>query len=555
MNVIPYAQKNQHAKLGKEITGKLSALKNERSKWEPEWQEIADYVAPRRADFNETTNKGKRHTTQMYDGTAASAAQLLADGLQGYLTSSSSRWFRLTLPGSEGEIPDDAKEWLEEIEKIITDLFDRSNFYDSISQIFFDGVTIGTACLYTELDWEKKGLWFSSRHPKEIYIAVDKYGQVDTVFRVYKQTKRNILDDFGDGLSEAYKESAKNSLYDEDTLYHAVFPRKDRKAFKVDKINKKFASIYYLKEEDQVLSIDGYDELPYNIWRYRVNTGEEYGRSPSWSAISDIKVAQQIMKSLLIKAQLSVEGAWAAPQELKNTGLILRPKGITYLTDMNRVPKPLLTGESYPIGKDMQEIVQLAIKEHFRVDFFLMLSQMAGKNMTATQVLEMQGEKAAIMSTMVSRLSSEFFNPLFDRVFALIYRAGWLPDPPASVIKMQGRQINVDYIGPLSQAVKRHFNTQAFKQSIFEFAELSNIFPRMLKLLDEMGLGRELLEQGGVPEKIIRDAQAVVALEEQEAQLQAQQQAMINEAQGADVLQKLSTAPESGSLAEELISV
>ena len=537
--------------LATEIGIKLEALKQARAEWEPEWQEISDFVLPRRSDFNDETQKGKRLTTKMYDGTAHSAAQLLADGLQGYMTSPNSKWFKLAFAESGKDAEDDAKEWLEAVEQRFTSLFDRSNFYDIVSQIFLDGVTLGTATMYTEMDMEAEGLYFTCRHQKEIYIATDRYGRVDTVFRVYKQAKRNIVKRFSENLKDEYIEEAKNQPYEEDSIIHAVFPREDREAFKMDKVNKKYASVYILQDDNTLLSNDGYDELPYTVWRYRTNTDEEYGRSPAWSAISDIKVANQIQKTLLQKAHKSVEPGWAAPMDLKhNGGLNFSPNGVTYLMDMSRPPVPLVSNESYPIGRDMQEVVQIAIKEHFRVDFFLMLSQMAGQAMTATQVMEMQGEKAAIMSTMVSRLSSEFLNPLFDRIFGLVYRAGWLPDPPQSVLDMQGEDINVDYVGPLAQAVKRHFNTQNFKQSIFEFLSLREMLPRTALLLDELELGRLLLEMGGVPETVINDEETIKEIEAQMAQAEAKQQGMAEEAAAAEMYGKLTTAPESGSPAE-----
>lgn len=536
-----------------EVNAKLETLKQERANWEPEWQEVTDFVIPRRSDFNKETDKGKRLTKKMYDGTAHSAAQLLSDGLQGYMTSPNSKWFKLAFAESGKDAEDDAKEWLEAVEQRFTSLFDRSNFYDIVSQIFLDGVTIGTATMYTELDMEAQGLYFTARHIKEIYIATDRYGRIDTVFRVYPQAKRNIVKRFGDSLTPEYIEEAKNQPFAKDEVIHAVFPREDREAFKMDKVNKNFASVYILAGENLLLSNDGYDELPYTIWRYRTNTDEEYGRSPAWSAISDIKVANQMQKTLLQKAHKSVEPGWAAPMELKHTGgLNFSPNGVTYLTDMSRPPVPMVSADGYPVGRDMQEVVQIAIKEHFRVDFFLMLSQMAGQNITATQVMEMQGEKAAIMSTMVSRLSSEFLNPLFDRIFGLVYRAGWLPDPPQSVIDMQGEDINVDYVGPLAQAVKRHFNTQNFKQSIFEFLSLREMLPRTALLLDELELGRLLLEMGGVPETVINDEETIKQIEFQMAQDEAKQQAMGEEAMAADMFGKLTKAPEPGSPAEAM---
>ena len=47
-------------KTAKELSNQFSKLKGKRQNWESHWQEIADYVLPRRADVNKSRSSGDK---------------------------------------------------------------------------------------------------------------------------------------------------------------------------------------------------------------------------------------------------------------------------------------------------------------------------------------------------------------------------------------------------------------------------------------------------------------------------------------------------------------
>ena len=541
-----------HNKATSEILNKFTQLKSKRHTWESAWADIADFVLPRRSGMDLSTTPGETFGELMYDTTANAAAQLLADGLQGYITTPTSRWFRIGYEAPSMKDVEEGKEWLEECEEIIAYLFGRTNFYEAINQIFLDGVTIGTATLYIEDDYENSALTFSARHPKEIYIETNSQGVVDTVFRHYKQTAKNIVQSWPDNLPTGFKEQMLTDPFREYEMIHAVFPREDRDIYKADKINKPFASFYILKESQHLLAEGGYDDNPYIVWRYRTSTNETYGRSPSWDALSDIKVSHQIMKTLIQSAHLAVQPPMMAPQEMQGN-LNLTPNGVSWYVENNRRPEPIYTGGQYPVGRDMQAVVQHAIQQHFRTDYFLMWTQSMGQAKTATEVMEMQGEKAAIMGTIISRVGAELLNPMFDRVFGIALTNGWLPPIPEEMSQYAGAPMKIDYVGPLAQAAKRHWNTQAINQTLIQYVSLFEVFPELRHRVPTAELGRFLLEQGGFPEKLITDdAEYEQAVAQEQAQ-NAQAQEEMNGAAQADVYSKLTEAPQGGSPAEILL--
>jgi hypothetical protein len=531
-----------------DIQQKLKMLKTHRQPYEDVWRMIRDFVAPNMGmELND--KKGDTFGSNQFDGTATAAAHTLADGLLGYITTPNGKWFKLGVDAPKTKITEPGKEWLEESEEVFGSIFGKSNFYDGMSKEFFTGATFGTATLWVGDDPKRNSVNFSCRSVWEIFIDTDDQDNVDTILREYKQTGRNIVKKWKGSLPEHFAEKVKEDPYAEYKIIHAVFPREDRDQYKIDGINKAFASIYILDDENHLLSEGGFDTMPYIVWRYTVLPGEKYGRSPAWDALVEIKTSQGIAKTLLEAAHKSVNPPLMVPQEMKGR-INLTPNGMNYYLDGSRQIAPINEGINYPVGRDMQEAVQNAIRIHFRTDFFLMWNNSLGQAKTATEIMEMQGEKAAILSSIVSRIDSELLNPLFDRVFGIAFNNGWLPDLPEDMMDMQGAEINVDYIGPLAQAVKKHWNTQQINQTLIQYISLFEVYPELRNRIDPKAIGRFLLEAGGFPEKLIVDDavydQAIQAEQEAQAQAMAQQNGVAQ----AQVFDKLNQSVAPGSPAE-----
>mgnify|MGYP005698005577 CR=1 FL=1 len=77
------------------LLSRFGSLENMRSTWESHWQEIADYVVPRKADVTKVRSGGDKRTELIFDGTAIHAAELMSASLHGMLTNASTKWFSL----------------------------------------------------------------------------------------------------------------------------------------------------------------------------------------------------------------------------------------------------------------------------------------------------------------------------------------------------------------------------------------------------------------------------------------------------------------------------
>ena len=537
----------------------FNVLKDIRQPYEDMVDEVIKYVHHgRRKIKDKDMPKGKKTGMDVYDGTAISAANLATDGISGYSFSKSYRWFNYMLPGKlnfprwsamrawSGKRMDqypDVRLWLEDCEEVMYAAFLRSNFYDIGPEIVREALTIGTVNPIIEEDVSKGRIVFTVPHFRECYIAENRFGVVDTRYRVYKCDYRQMVDKFGmDQMKKAipgFAEKYEKNPYTEVEILHAIFPRSDYDSSYLNGGNKPFASWWILmnpvkflydKKRYQGKDESGYDENPLLSWRWRKNSDEIYGRSPAWDAYVDIMKANQQGRTNLIAAHKSVEPPIVAPTDLRGK-IEDAPRGRTYM-DPTRIkdgsPRPLVTGMQLPFAVDAEERADKIIREHFHVDFFLMLWQAAMNKveMTATQVVEMAGEKAAILGNRVGRMETEFGNPTHDRCFNIEARAGRIPMPPQILLDYAEKgKIEVDYLGPLAQAQKTVFKSKAMRAGVMFITDMANVYGEEVKdVIDPISYTREYLNDTGVPVRHLRSDDKIAEIRaERQAAIEAQQ--------------------------------
>jgi len=428
------------------------------------------------------------------------------------------------------------------------------NFYAAVWQSFLDASHSGLASMIIEADKIEKTFNFRTFAPKGSYIATNSKNVVDTYFHHFTLTARDIIEEYdGDGkIPEDFKNLAKEKPYRRYEMIHAIIPRKDRDVFKIDSINKPYASIHILMSKKILLRESGYDSFPMAIFRYSYDSEEVYPHSPSLDGAGDIIMLDRISRDVSKVSQMAANPGHFVPAEMYNDFKI-EPDFKLKVYDMGRLPQASVLGQNYPIGKDREEFYQQIVKEHYFTNFFMMLAASEGSNMTATEVLERQGEKATVIGGMVSRLTKEFLDPIFDRMFVIAARNKWIPDPPEELLAMGGK-ISIDYLGPLAQAQQRFLKLQGPLSSLQGFLPMLEAYPEMRGILKSYELGKHLLIEGGMPQSLLKDKELY------DAEIQAQQQAQqeMQEAEKsklqAEAMNKGAKAPEAGSPTEALLN-
>ena len=550
----------------KSIEKRMKQMQDVRSGYEDLHKEVIKFISPQRYNYDRTAEKGKKYGQGVYDGSPISALNLFADGIFGSMMNPAMRWFRPKLHRDFWHAKQvtareklDIQEWLDEVEWRLYGAFSRSNIYEEIPEFLHDGGSVGTASMYNEEDVARDRIVFSTRHPGECYVAENNFGFVDTMYRKYKWPLRKIVQRFGkDSLPKQIQDLSSPNQDMEYEIIHAVYPRGEIEVFFDDRgirspklSNKAFPweSVNLMTgvvEGPHILSESGYKLFPYNVWRYRKNSdGGPYGESPAQDALIDIYALNQVGRSMLIAAQKSVEPPWNIPEEMRGK-VRINPNGLNYYKDERRIISPIDAVRQFTNAEYMESRKREAVEEHFKVKFFTMLytAAMEGRQLSVPQVLEMQGEKAAQMSTMVGRLISELFDPLIDRVFQVEWDAGRIPPPPPI---LEDQPVEIDYLGPLALAQKKVFRIQGVMQGLEILGPVAERFPEVLDKVNADVIAEEVLDGTGFPAKAIRSDDVVAKIRSDRADRQAQEKKAAMMLQMAQQVPNVSKKPEDGS--------
>ena len=502
---------------------RLSKLELQRSTWESHWQELADYMRPRKADIvMKSETPGRKRTEQIFDGTAVRAAEMLSASLHGMLTNMSTSWFSLRYRDPQLQLDDEAREWLLSAEDAMYTAFHRSNFQEQIQELYDDLVVFGTGTMMIEPD-ESSNFRFSTRHIAEIYLAENAQGRVDTVYRKFKMTARAAIEQFGEAeVSDRIKHTEQRDPYEMIEIVHVVQPRNDRDPVKINKLNKAFSSFYLDREDQQVLSESGYDEFPYVCPRWLKSSTElGYGRSCGMTALAATKVLNRMSEVNLRAAQKMTDPPLMVPDDGFMLPIRVVPGGLNFYRSGTRDRlEPLNIASNTPVALNMEEQRRQAVRSAFYVDH-LQLNQ--GPNMTATEVLQRTEQSMRMLGPVLGRLQSELLQPMINRCWAIMSKQEAFPQPPEF---LQGAgDIEIEYVSPLARA-QRKGDAQSLVQLMEFMQPLMAIDPGIADFLDMDGMAQHLIKTLSIPATVVRGEQEVLGKRDERAAEQAQQAEM-----------------------------
>jgi|TARA_R100000458_G_scaffold29206_1_gene26723 hypothetical protein len=495
---------------------RLDKLKSVRGTWEEHWQQLADYIVPRKGNVTRKRTPGAKRMELVYDGTAIHAAEMLSASLHGMLTNPNLAWFELAYMDREYNEDDEALEYLEKVSEIMNREFQRSNFSEQVHELYHDLVTFGTGVMFIADAPNKNGVRFATRHISECYVAEDELGRIDTVYREFKMNLRSLVRQFGeDAIGDEMRKKLAKDPYDEITVVHIVMPRDDRDAQRIDAANKPFASIYIEPKQKIVLREGGFDEFAYVCPRFLKSSSDEggYGRSPAMTALPDTAMINAMSKTTIAAAQKQVDPPLMVPDDGFVLPVRTRPGGLNYYRSGSRDRiEPLNIGANNPLGLNIEQQRREAIRQAFYVDQLLMGT---GPQMSATEAILRNEEKMRLMGPLMGRLQAELLQPMIERVYALLQRQRQFPDPPDII---QGRSFDIEYVSPMAKA-QRQTDVQSIMRLFELLAPIASVDAGVFDHLDVDGLVRHMLKTLSIPASVTKgEGEVSLARDERAAQ-------------------------------------
>ncbi|HBY7665187.1 TPA: phage tail protein [Klebsiella pneumoniae] len=538
--------------LKEQLQKQQAQLTNDRSSFDPHWRELSDFINPRGSRFLVTdVNRDDRRNTKIVDPTATLAARTLSSGMMSGITSPARPWFKLATPDPDMMDYGPVKLWLEVVQRRMNEVFNKSNIYQSLPLLYASLGNYSTGAMAV-LEDDSDVIRTMMFPIGSYYMANSARGSVDTCFRKFSMTVRQLVMEFGlNNVSDSVKGMWDSGNYESwIEVIHAVYPNIDRDTAKLNSKNKPVKSVYYEVggDSDKLLRESGFDEFPIMAPRWEVNGEDVYGSScPGMIALGQVKALQleQKRKSQLIDK--ATNPPMVGPSSLRNQRVSLLPGDITYIDQVTGQdgfkPAYLVNPNTADLLADIQDTRKIINSAYF-VDLFMMLQNINTRSMPVEAVIEMKEEKLLMLGPVLERLNDECLNPLIDRTFSIMARKNLLPPPPDV---LQGMPLRIEYISVMAQAQKS-IGLSSLSSTVGFIGQLAQAKPEALDKLNVDQAIDAFAEMSGVSPTVIVPQEQVEQVREQRAQQQQQQQMVamgMAAAQGAKTLSEAQTADPS----------
>jgi hypothetical protein len=534
-------------------TKRLAALKNERASWIEHWRELGEYISPRRFRYlYADTNKGWKRNHNIINNTATKAARTLSSGMMAGITSPARPWFRLSTPDPSMAEYGPVRAWLEVVEERLRDAFLKSNVYNGLHSVYEYLGTFGTSVMHVEED--SQDLLRAYVFPiGQFCLGNSSRLQVDTVVREFSMTVGQLVEKFGiDNVSDRVRDQHKSNQTETWVqVVHFVEPNPDAKPGQASPKHMPVRSCWYEATGDEnapFLREGGFEEFPMMATRWSVTGEDVYGASPGMEALGDVKAMQLFERRKGQAMDKIINPPMRAPMSLQNMRASLLPGDVTYVAENS-------AGQTFSPAIEINpaaiQVAEASIREHeqrinsaYFADLWLMMANAEQTDMTAREVAERHEEKMLQLGPVMERLEGELLDPLIDRAFGILLRAGQLPKAPK---ELQGQSLRVEYLSIMAQAQKM-LGTASIERLAGFVGNLAAVRPEVMDKVDVDQMVDEYAANLGVKSNLIVADEQVQAMREQRnqaAQQQAAQQQAMVAAQGAKTLAQADTSGDN----------
>jgi hypothetical protein len=526
---------------GKELCELAAQLEAERKPIEETLQECSDYLGAMPINITRPANSLKRGV-DLKDNTGIIASEQLAHALKGGVTNPATKWISYESTDYALRNNWNVQRWYEECAEITMYHLNQSNFYDAIGPYYNEIVDYGTSAVLVEEGKEEIGediLIFKPRSISELFIAENHRGQIDTVVRKARMTARQAYGKFGPATSEAIMKVYKKKPYEFVEVYHIVMPRKDWVPSKrQNPKHREFASYYVCQKDKVIMEESGYDEFPIPVGRWGRIPGFVYGYSPGMQNLPLCKYLNSVRTVELMGKQMML----APPMVVSDDSLLSPPSFKPFSVMTKRAGRESPSFLTPPIvaqaGPQESEFLRRQIKDGFYNDIIMM--QDVHYNRTATEVEQKTYERQTILSSVISQMQADFFEPLVARVFNILFRAKKFPPMPKELLTQDGKpnsNFRVVWKSPLSRKFEEH-NINAIIGTMDVLSMLAQFQIPVLDRLNIDELVKEVSQIKGMPKRLLYSDYEMAQKRKQQQAAQNEQMELMKTQQVMEVADK-----------------
>lgn len=529
---------------------RLGQLDNERQPFIPEWIDITDLTQSRRGRFLTKDRTPRRHK-KIINNTATLARRTLASGMMSGASSPARPWYKLGVGDPDLAEYQPVKLWLETVQRRMNMVLAKSNFYNGLHTLYGDLGDIGNASMIIDENFHNV-INCTVLAPGEYYWAVSETGVVDTVYRDYTSTVRQLVERYGKNVSRYVMNLYDTGNYEQyiDVLV-AIEPNMRQIEGMRGPQGMKYIQVELEKndeDDNKLLRRTGRNEWPAPSPRWDVMAGDVYGNGCGLDALGDNRGMQTLERRKAQGIDKMMTPPTQGPLSTQAAMVSHLPGGHTFTPAQSRATiSPVYQVPPEGINAAGQEIQrhEKRIDRAYYSDLFLMMAQSDRREITAREIVERHEEKLLALGPVLERLHNELLNVSIDRVFGIMARAGLFPDPPQEL--KSGMELQAQYISVLAQA-QQAVAIGGIERVAGFVGNLSAIYPEARHKFDALQAIDEYANSVGVPVTIIRgddDVDKLIQQDNQAAQAAQATAAAPGLAQSAQVLADTEVTPDS----------
>lgn len=521
-----------------ELIRRQEELANGRSNFNMSCQEINEIILPEPELFNNRNeiiakyNKNLKNTQSQFTGIPNLAVLAYGALAMSNLTPPGQKWHGLASGIEDLDSQDSIKTYYD---IVVNRMFSARNepsvnFIGQIGMSYYSLAKYGNACLYIENTG--KGFWHKNIHISELYFTDNYQGLIDTIYRRFSLTARQIAQHFGvEKLSSKMKYELDKDSTETFSILHAVFPNENYDPW-LPRLTKhmKYYSCWISIDDKQILAEGGYRTQPYCIGRHMVQVGDVYGTGPAAITLPDLKSLNAISKAKLMVTKLLANPPLLTGDEVESYKLM--PGGILK-GGINYDGKPMVIPVQLPNANELlrveaQELIA-NINEAFGVDIIKTMTENTSVTPSPFEIAQRKQIESLKMTPTLGRLQTEFINPIIIRQFDIMNEDGMLPPMPDELKAMFHGDVfhKIEYLSPLAMAQRAQDGANV-TQFMGNIDQLAQAFPTVLQQIDSDALTQYLADIYRIPPKLLRSPEQVAALQQQ--QMQQQQLAQVLQA-------------------------
>lgn len=500
----------------KALVKRFLQVKERRTTIQQTWDIIEEYVMPYRGRFfRDVTDE---HAVQWknrkaWDSTAIIAHQNLAASLHGSLTSPAINWFEIRYRESELNENKEAALWLRDASEQVYFELQDSNFNLEINEAYQDICGYGTSFLTEEEvnpdDWE--GVIFQGVPLKEAFFEEDFMGRPRFFYRHFKWEATKIVSKFGDEVPQNIKEAAERGDDQRFEVVFCIYPRnvsKPEYASVLAATERPYGFKYITVAGAHSLGTEGgYYEMPVFAPRWRKTSESQWGNSPAMFALSDILTVNEWIEIMTVWSEKQTDPPIFIDELAQITDLNLNASSINVVRNIDRMKEWVSQG-NIAVTEAGIDRLQDNIRNYFFNDQ-LNFPSPQNTPMTATEAQIRYELMQRLLGPTLGRLQSDMLDPIIQRTFNMMARAGQFQNVPQVVVDTNP-DMDIRYLGALARA-QRVDQAQAVERWAMSLANLSQVMPGVLDVPDDEEIARQLGMLLNVDPIMMRDSREVEA--------------------------------------------